>query len=51
MDKSIGFGLYQFSGNRGNVRCVFVFRLQWGRWGVGRRFGTWSGEVGDVISV
>ena len=31
----IGFGLYQSCGNRGSVRRVFVFGLQWCRWGLG----------------
>ena len=34
MDEKIGFGLYQYCVNRGNVGRVYVFG--WCRWGVGR---------------
>ena len=32
MDKSIGFGLYQYCGNMRSVGCVSVFGWQWCEW-------------------
>ena len=49
MDEIIGFGLYQFCGDRGSVRHVSVFWLRWcgwGRWAVGRVLGPGQVAVG-----
>ena len=47
MDKRIGFGLYQSSGNMGSVGCVSVFGLS-GVGGVGGKWAwtrVWNGGV------
>ena len=48
MGEIIGFGLYQYCGDRGSVGQVSVFWLRWCggvRWGVCRGLGPGSGEV------
>ena len=51
VDERIGFGLYQYCGNRGSVGRVAVFWLRWFRWGVGRGLDQGLEGWGCVMSV